>query len=43
MQGNPAILKFNFLLLTSQLYYPQTPTLRGFEPNRKYNFTFLDG
>ena len=32
-----------WLLLTSPLYYPQVPSLRGFEPNQKYNFTFLDG
>ena len=37
------MLKVSVLVLTSRLDYPQVSTLRGLWPNRKWNFTFLDG
>ena len=37
------MLKVSVVVLTSWLDYPQVSTLRGFWPNRKWNFTFLDG
>ena len=40
LTSGPKPARFSAFDVTALHHYPEAPNLRGFEPNRKYNFTF---